>query len=135
MGQRHQAFAIAKIVPYGHTKARYRCIAAWHHQWCYGRLPLHAVSRFVRLLKRRDNGDLVRFEIAAMHGLYALRDQDEEGAQKTPDVPCTYTAALLGQAWDFDLEMEGMCFNAYTSGVSFENNVLAATMGSGDGGK
>lgn len=35
MGQRHQAFIIARVVPHGNTdrKAYYRCLGAYHHQW------------------------------------------------------------------------------------------------------
>jgi hypothetical protein len=132
MGQPHQAFAIAKVIRHGGTKPRYRCVAAWYHKWCYGCLPLHAVNRFVRLLKRPDNGDLVRYEIAVMHGQYGRYGQS--GAPQMPNLPCTYTAALLGQAWDFDIERESRGGEVYVSGISLDKNVLETNMGSGHGG-
>ncbi|KAF8895917.1 hypothetical protein CPB85DRAFT_206203 [Mucidula mucida] len=68
MGQRHQAFLIAKVVLHGGTKAYYRCIAAWHHQWCYGRLPIDATRRPITLLKQKDNAEIVRDEIVSYKG-------------------------------------------------------------------
>ncbi|KAK0190980.1 hypothetical protein F5146DRAFT_1121358 [Armillaria mellea] len=63
MGQRHQVSAIAKVIPKGYTRAYYRCIAAWHHQWCYGTLPLKATRRFLTLLKQKNNAEIVLDEI------------------------------------------------------------------------
>ena len=66
MGQRHQAFAVARVVPHGETKPYYRCIAVIHHQWCYGRLPLRAARRCLTLIKQKDNAEIIREEIRLM---------------------------------------------------------------------
>lgn len=129
MGQRHQAFAIAKVVPHGGGRAYYRCIAAWHHQWCYGRLPLHAANRFCQLLRQKDNASIVLHELAAISGKYG-RYGEEPGIDQ---VPCVYLSWLLGQAWDMDLDTEAQG-QPYFSGTSFLNAILPASMGSGDGG-
>ncbi|KAK7440634.1 hypothetical protein VKT23_016982 [Stygiomarasmius scandens] len=65
MGQRHQVFLIARLVPHGSTdgKAYYRCVVARHHQWCYGTLPLAATYRFVTLLKNPNNAEIIRDEL------------------------------------------------------------------------
>ncbi|KAI0043329.1 hypothetical protein FA95DRAFT_1563456, partial [Auriscalpium vulgare] len=127
MGQRHQAFVIARVRPHGaaSSELKYRCIAAYHHQWCYGTLPLRAVLRFVDLIKQDDNAMLVRAEIDEMHGKYG-RWEDEP---KMPEVPASVVAFLLATSLSIALEAE----EVYVSGVSFENNLLDADMGTGDG--
>jgi hypothetical protein len=50
---------------------------------------------------------------------------------RIPDVPCPYTAFLLASSWTTDLD-PGML---YTSGTTFKNSVLPASMGSTDGGE
>ncbi|KIJ57363.1 hypothetical protein M422DRAFT_773947 [Sphaerobolus stellatus SS14] len=99
MGQRHQAFLIARVVPLDGDRAQYRCVAALHHQWCYGTLPLRATSRFFKLVKQPQNAFIVREEISALHGKYA-----EYGDEATiPDVPAPYTMFLLESAFYLDL--------------------------------
>ena len=72
MGQRHQVFLIARLVPHGSTdgKAYYRCVAARHHQWCYGTLPLAATYRFVTLLKNPNNVEIIRDELRRAQNAY-----------------------------------------------------------------
>ncbi|KAF9055231.1 hypothetical protein BDZ89DRAFT_1125005 [Hymenopellis radicata] len=111
MGQRHQAFAIAKVVAHGATQAKYRCIGAWHHQWCYGRLPLRATRRFLTLLKQKENAALVRYEVDSIHGKFGR----------------------YGQAWNVDIEPEPNQGGVYFSGTTFTNDLLYASMGSSHG--
>ncbi|KAF9055233.1 hypothetical protein BDZ89DRAFT_1125007 [Hymenopellis radicata] len=111
MGQRHQAFAIAKVVAHGATQAKYRCIGAWHHQWCYGRLPLRATRRFLTLLKQKENAALVQYEISSIHGKFGR----------------------YGQAWNVDIEPEPNQGGVYFSGTTFNNDLLDASMGSSHG--
>ena len=129
MGQRHQAFVIARVVPRGSAKPFYRCIAACHHHWCYGRLPLKAVRRFITLLEQKDNAEIVLYEIASINGKYGRYRETPEIA----DVPCPYTAFLLCQAFSVDLEITmDSSDNRYAYASSF--HYLEAGMGSSDGG-
>jgi hypothetical protein len=121
MGQRHQAFLIARIRPHGGSGAKYRCIAAAHHQWCYGSLPLQAARRFLTLVREPDNAAIVRYEINALDGRYGRHRQDPE----IPDVPCRYAGELLTSAFSCDLE------EAYVS----NSWLLSASMGSTGGGR
>ncbi|KAE9402181.1 hypothetical protein BT96DRAFT_1017758 [Gymnopus androsaceus JB14] len=104
MGQRHQAFIVARVVPHGSTdgKAYYRCLGAWHHQWCYGSLPL---------------------QVKSVQGKYGCHGETPD----IPKVPCPYSVFLLASAFNFDLEEN------YTSGGLFEQGLLPAGMGCWDG--
>jgi hypothetical protein len=131
MGQRHQAFVIARVLPHSPGSAaapKYRCIAAFHHQWCYGRLPLHATHRFITQVKQRSNAEIIRTEIAAIQGKFGRWGEEP----KLPRLPCPFTAFLLATNWSTDLENADQ---AYASGVSFNNAALDADMGSGQGGE
>jgi hypothetical protein len=127
MGQRHQAFAIARIVLRGRTEPQYRCIAAFHHQWCYGKLPLKATRRFLTLIKQKSNAEIIRAEIQSIDGKYGALGEKPD----IPAVPCPYTALLLATCWSIDLKEDPV----YISGVSFTNDILDARMNSGDGRK
>ncbi|KIM35252.1 hypothetical protein M413DRAFT_32608 [Hebeloma cylindrosporum] len=107
MGQRHQAFIIARVVPSGSPPkgAYYRCVGALHHQWCYGRLPLKAATRFMTLIKQEDNALIIREELRAMDGLYRLYGP-------IPDVPCPFTYFLFESAWSTDLSKEEDSYNS-----------------------
>ncbi|KAH9918136.1 uncharacterized protein B0H18DRAFT_912932 [Fomitopsis serialis] len=100
MGRRHQAFLIARVVPHGAPdgRPRYRCIAAYHHQECYGDIPAAAIIRFVTLLKQKENAEVVRAEIQNIHGKYGRWTQEP----KLPEHPCPFTASLLSMAWCVD---------------------------------
>ena len=119
MGRTHQAFLIARVNSKAHEKTPtkihyYRCIAAFHHQWCYGRLPLKAARRFLTLAKQKDNAQIIREE---------LRDFDNATSLH---VPCPYSLFLLVTAWTVNLT-PGNGYNS--SGI-----VNSAQMGSGKGG-
>lgn len=126
MGQRHQVFIIARIrTAQGETY--YRCVGALHHQWCYGTLPLFAASRFLILIKQKDNTAVVREELRLIQGRYGRWKELPE----IPHVPLPYTAFLLASSWTTDYEDP---LNPYASGISFRNSVLPAGMGSTEGG-
>ncbi|KAF7301373.1 hypothetical protein MIND_00702500 [Mycena indigotica] len=123
MGQRHQIFLVARVVAHGENAARYRCVGAYHHQWCYGRLPLMGARRFITLLKQKDNAKIVKAEIDAIQGQYG-----KENLPRNVDyVPCPYSLFLVSSAFCIDLE------NNYASGVTFQHAILDARMGSFDG--
>ena len=124
MGQRHQAFVLARLVPHGQTKAYYRCIAALHHQWCYGRLPLKATHRFFTLVKQKDNAEIIREEIRLLQGKYGRYDCHP----KMPEIPSPYIGFLLASAWSFDFDKAPEA--VYSSDVF----AFSADMGSCKGG-
>ncbi|KAF8211219.1 hypothetical protein K438DRAFT_1663649 [Mycena galopus ATCC 62051] len=126
MGQRHQVFLVARVAARSESaaKPRYRCLAAYHHQWCYGRLPLVAARRFLTLIKQKDNCKVVREELRSLAGKYG----EGTSEPKMPDVPCPYSTFLMASAWCVDLEPP-----VYGSGVSFKNSVMDAHMGSTEG--
>ena len=118
MGQRHQVFLIARVNSKAHektpTKIRYyRCIAAFHHRWCCGRLPLKAARRFLTLAKQKDNAQIIREELRNFDNATSLH------------VPCPYSLFLLATAWTVDLTPD----NGYNSTGIIES----AQMGSGEG--
>jgi hypothetical protein len=130
MGQRHQVFLIARVVPHGSTtgQAYYRCIAAHHHQWCYGSLPLRATRRFLTLIQNENNAQIIRDEIRRVQSVYGRHGQKPA----MPLMPCPYTLLLLIQAWNVDLsDLE----QPYTSGAGLDSGVLSPDMGSFDGGE
>ncbi|GLB42897.1 hypothetical protein LshimejAT787_1203460 [Lyophyllum shimeji] len=109
MGQRHQAFLIARVVPHGGTEAHYRCVAAVHHGWCYGRLPLQATRRLLTLIKDEDNAEIIREEIRTLDGRYGRWKEEPV----LPNLPCPYTSYLLEWAWSYDLpgHLRQICFS------------------------
>ena len=126
MGQRHQAFIIARVVPYGSPPGgdRYRCVGALHHQWCYGRLPLKAATRFMTLIKQEDNATVIQEELRAIDGLYGRHHDDPP----IPDIPCPFTHFLLRSTWSTEL---GDGAHPYTSNTL----PMDAGMGSTEGGR
>ncbi|KAF8971382.1 hypothetical protein BDZ97DRAFT_1913870 [Flammula alnicola] len=101
MGQRHQVYIIARVVPHGNPdKPNYRCIGALHHQWCYGSLPLKAATRFLTLMKQKDNAEIIREEVRALNGLYGSTMRE---VPVIPNTPCPFTSFLLSSAWTTDL--------------------------------
>ena len=130
MGQRHQAFLVARIVPHGETKPRYRCVGAYHHQWCYGTLPLRAVRRFLTLVKQKKNAEIIREELRAIDGQYGRFEQE-------PDIvaiPCPFATSLLGISWTVDLTAESPEV-AYVSGrMRMVNDILPANVSSWETG-
>jgi hypothetical protein len=127
MGQRHQAFAIARILPYLATTPKYRCIAAFHDQICYGRQPLRATHRFIDQVKRKNNAQIISSEIAVIQGKFGRWGI----APALPKIPCPFTAFLLATNWSVDLEDPE---DPYGNGISFDNDALPADLGSTCGG-
>ncbi|KAK7030258.1 hypothetical protein VNI00_014275 [Paramarasmius palmivorus] len=126
MGQRHQAFLIARLTlstEGEQTKPRYRCIAALHHQWCYGRLPLSATRRFLNLLKNPDNAEIIRDELRRAHGKYGRQGETPPIIR---DSAFPYTQFLFVQAFNMDIDNP---FGAYASGVGLEGSLLNPNVG------
>ncbi|KAK0206519.1 hypothetical protein DFS33DRAFT_594858 [Desarmillaria ectypa] len=126
MGQRHQVFAIAKIIPKDDTRAYCRCIAAWHHQWCYGTLPLKATRRFLTLLEQKENAEIVLDEIRRVQNKYGRWREKPE----LPNLPCSYISFLMGSAWNVDLDDPA---DPYFHRGTFLGSILDADMGSTEG--
>ncbi|KAH9889353.1 hypothetical protein C8Q73DRAFT_707260 [Cubamyces lactineus] len=113
MGERLQVFLIAR----GPTQGRrwgYQCVAALHHQWCFGTMPLQALHRFFNLLRQAENKAIVRDELR--HCLQCLSNTD---SIFNPAVPCPYTSSLLSISWTTDLELQ-----TYLSSSSYKSGLL-----------
>ncbi|EIW65248.1 uncharacterized protein TRAVEDRAFT_109959 [Trametes versicolor FP-101664 SS1] len=123
MGQRHQAFLIARVRP-KHGEPAYRCIAACHHQFCAGVLPLRAVYRFIRLITQPENAAIVRTELHEIDGKYGRSRQD---GGRMPQVPCPYSVSLLATAWTTNLDPS--IGSPQYDGFTLRHAVLDATMG------
>ena len=125
MGQRHQAFLIARIRPHGappnHPGNR-RCIAAFHHQWCYGSLPLKAMRRLISLVSQPENATIVRAELRAIDGEYGSHGKLQPSILK---IPCPFSASLLGSAWMADLDSST---DFYSNGATLQIDLLPASM-------
>ena len=87
MGQRHQAWIIARVKPHGGGKPRYRCIGGIHHQWCYGSLPLKGLIRIATLLQQKPNADIVQEELRAIEGKYGSHLAEAPKIPNCPYVP------------------------------------------------
>ncbi|KAL1746544.1 hypothetical protein HDZ31DRAFT_62099 [Schizophyllum fasciatum] len=122
MGQRHQAWIIAKVVPHGGGRARYRCIGGLHHQWCYGTLPIKAVLRMATLLGQKSNAQIVKEELRSIEGKYGPYMAE---TPNIPDVPCPYTAFLLYLA--FTVDMDPASLSGLYLHPSSKGNALSAT--------
>ncbi|KAG9219118.1 hypothetical protein CCMSSC00406_0001528 [Pleurotus cornucopiae] len=122
MGQRHQIWLIAKVVPRDSTddKAYYRSLGGFHNQWCYGRLPSRAVRRFVDLTKQKDNAEIIQIELDEMQNKYSRN----ANVKQMPSCPCPYTQFLLGLACCVDLDD---FIPTYVSGHSYDGCLLPAT--------
>ncbi|KAI0364965.1 hypothetical protein BV20DRAFT_955257 [Pilatotrama ljubarskyi] len=119
MGQRLQVFVVARIsIRTG--VSRYKCVAAYHHQWCFGTLPLRALHRFFTLVRQRENAAVVRDELCLVDqkslGLVSLKPAVNED----PAVPCPYLASLLAISWSTDLDVH----QSYIGGNSLYNGLL-----------
>ena len=148
MGQRHQAWIIARVKPHGGGKPHYRCIGGLHHQWCYGSLPLKGLIRIATLLKQKPNADIVQEELRAIEGKYGSHLAE---APKIPNCPyvavtfmlslvrsltytlrCRYTTFLLNLAFNADLDPESVSGQYFSNGSL--GNVLPASWGCWGGG-
>ncbi|KAI0334132.1 hypothetical protein GY45DRAFT_1222125, partial [Cubamyces sp. BRFM 1775] len=61
----HQVFLIAPVRSSDGTST-YRCVAAFHHQWCYSEWALKYMTNFLNLLSSKENAAVVREELLAM---------------------------------------------------------------------
>ena len=121
MGQRHQVFLIAQVVPHGSTERKYRCIAAYHHQWCYGSRPLRAARRCITAIQQKDNARIIQEELRAMDGKYGVF----WGAPELPAIPCPFASYLLCVSWDIDLAL-GPYESTIFSGAAHEGCIIEA---------
>ncbi|KAG6846915.1 hypothetical protein H0H93_011150, partial [Arthromyces matolae] len=128
MGRLHRAFLIAKVVPHGGTQAKYRCVAAMHHHWCYGILPLRAVRRFITLLKKPLHQKIIHEELRLLDGQYG-RQREEP---KFPSNPCPFSSFLL--ITSFNVDCSENLEDAYVSGLGLRPSILSANSGIFDGG-
>ena len=135
MGNRHQCYVIARVKPRGSTKRKYRCVAAWHHQFCGVDAANEAVKRFLTTLRVPENLEVVREELLSLDDEYPENVRDEP---EMPVVPCPYISRILGDSWDTDMEPEGdkrkQAFGnhqpaavRYQSGVTFVNSLVRAS--------
>ncbi|KAF7301374.1 hypothetical protein MIND_00702600 [Mycena indigotica] len=148
MGQSHQIFLVARVVAHGANAARYRCVGAYHHQWCvvlwqvrshqledtfyvhssFKRLPLMGARSFLDLLKQKDNAKIVQAEIDAIQGQYGK--DTLKLPRRAKYIPCPYSLFLAASAFCVDLKNR----YPYTSGLTFNHAILDARMGSSVGG-
>lgn len=129
MGQRHQVFLIARVRP-KHAEPAYRCVAALHHQWCFGTIPLRAMYRFLRLVTQPENAAIIRTELRELDGKYG---RTRQGDSPMPPAPCPYSVSLLATAWTTNLDPK--IGSPQYDGVTLRHAVLDAKMGCWDGGK
>ncbi|KAH8833098.1 hypothetical protein DL96DRAFT_706645 [Flagelloscypha sp. PMI_526] len=128
MGQRHQAYLIARVVAHGATNATYRCVAAWHHQWCYGRLLPRGVRRFINLASNKDNAEIIIEELKNIDGKYGANGPLQP---RIPKIPLPFSTFLLGCTFNVDLDAPD---GVYASGYDFLSSVLHAPMTPHQGG-
>ncbi|KAH9938715.1 uncharacterized protein B0H18DRAFT_968423, partial [Fomitopsis serialis] len=102
-------------------RARYRCIAAYHHQWCYGHLSLAGVGRFITLLRQKENAEVVQAEIESIQGKYGR-------GPSSPSFPNTHVP------WCVDKGEEDSEGRPYISGLAFTWSALPADSGFGTAG-
>lgn len=133
-------FLIARVRP-KHGDPTYRCIAAFHHQYCYGSLPLRAMHRFLRLVTQPENAAILRAELREVDGKYGRAREDDS---PMPAAPCPYGVSLLATAWtthliDATSEDDNVDFmpqdSSHYDGVTLRHGVLYADMGCWDGGE
>ncbi|KAJ8698182.1 hypothetical protein PTI98_004920 [Pleurotus ostreatus] len=123
MGQRHQIWLIAKVVPRDSTdnKAYYRSLGGFHNQCCYGRLPPRAVRRFIDLAKQKDNAEIIQIELDGVQKKYSR----DAGEGEMPVSPCPYTQFLLGLSCCVDLDSTP---ETYVSGPTYDGYRVPATL-------
>ncbi|VDC07179.1 unnamed protein product [Peniophora sp. CBMAI 1063] len=121
MGQHHHIYVIALVRRKDETTGQRRCIAAYHHQWCYGLTALLCLSRFLRLASQPDNALMIRREITRVQGRWG--EMPVEAAAEGY-VPCPFTAYLMQLSWNVNLNDVPV----YVAGTTFSNNILDARM-------
>ncbi|KIK61065.1 hypothetical protein GYMLUDRAFT_114141, partial [Collybiopsis luxurians FD-317 M1] len=120
MGQRHQAYIIARLVPRGSTdgKANYRCVGG---ALVYCILPIRAADRFLSLIQNPVNAALIREEIRSIQG-----KMGRHGEEPSIKFPCPHSQYLLGTAFNIDLD------DKYIHSGSLRRSLLPATNGCWD---
>lgn len=121
MGQRHQVYLIARIRPHGSTVPRYRCIAGYHHQWCFDLSPIRAARRCITAIKQKEHTDILREELRAVDGKYGTFGHKPE----LPDRPCPFASFLLCLNWDVDFTPTPPALPIF-SGDVHENSIVRA---------
>ena len=74
-------------------------------------------------MKQKENAEIIREEIHAIHGKFGTFLNN---TPPIPEVPCPFSASLLNMSWDVDLTEEHSYFS--------DSFLLDAGMGSWDGG-
>ncbi|KAG8907100.1 hypothetical protein FRB99_005355 [Tulasnella sp. 403] len=74
MGQRHQIYAIARV------RGRYRCLAAFHHQWLYGCSAVAGATSSAKDV--RQHARLIKKELLCL--------EDLNYTPKDPNSPCPF---------------------------------------------
>lgn len=117
MGQPHQLFLVARVRKTPGGPENYRCVAAFHHQWCYGKLPLRCVNRFKHLARVEGNAALIRRDLDRYH----------EGVKHNSDTPCPYISFLAGSAFSTSVGHERG--HTYFSRLSRESASMVSMQG------
>jgi hypothetical protein len=95
MGQRHQLFVIAKI------GARYRGLAAIHHQWLYGATALKVCRRLLHIFQSPENRVALEHEL---RWAKTLGENDWDADEPYIPFPFILTCLVLGASFN---EKEG----------------------------
>ncbi|TEB08864.1 hypothetical protein FA13DRAFT_1588833, partial [Coprinellus micaceus] len=90
----HQLFLVTRVRAVPGEPEKHRCIAAFHHRWCYGKLPLLCVTRLKHLAATKANAALIRRDL----------DRYRDGVKKSRKIPCPYTSFLAGTAFSVDID-------------------------------
>lgn len=98
MGQRHQAYMVARVVPHGGQEARYQGIGVLHDQFCSEKHALRAVQRLATLMKQPANSKIIREELRALDGKECHKDWERR------NIPCPFTQFLFLSGWGTDLQ-------------------------------
>ncbi|KAI0368975.1 hypothetical protein BV20DRAFT_947019 [Pilatotrama ljubarskyi] len=94
--RRHQVFLIARLDLKGGLKA-YRCVAALDHNYSHASYTVRATYRFLKTASRWGNASVIRAELQELNGKYGPPGAERQ--DDMPEMPCPYTASLLGASW------------------------------------
>lgn len=101
MGQRHQLFVIAKIA------AKYRCLAAIHHQWLYGYRALRRLKDILDRFSNPVNWPALRRELRKAQSLpetFWDRPEYQQSIQSTFSIPFPFVMTSLTLGASFNAE-------------------------------
>ncbi|KAI0333019.1 hypothetical protein GY45DRAFT_1298126 [Cubamyces sp. BRFM 1775] len=125
MGRQQQVFLIARVRSRD-GKLAYQCVAALHHRWCYGAIPLGSMAHFFAMLSREENAAIVREELLLLDG--KLPHSTEVISNGGIYMPCPYSWSLLANAWTRNLEEDAIYYSSY----ALFTNMLGANIGCWD---